>query len=744
MMLLSQCNLCRYTTALLLLFACFALQSRTATRIHGSVLDAATGAPLNGANITLENQAAGASTDASGRFELVNLFPGDYILNISYIGYQPREQRVQVTGDQPVVLNIRLQPAVVQLRDVVVEADSPGERGRTTVINDQTLRRTGAEDLGQALQSVGGLAVTSSGGNGASAGLSIRGSETNQVLVLLDGRRLNDPVSGEVDLAQIPVQSVKRVEITKGAASARYGSGALGGVVNIVTGGEHSNQIRLRTRLGSYGFFTTEPSVSLQTQHINATLSYQRQSADNAYPYAFQTADDEHSSRQRVNADMSRNNLFAGADARYGDHSIGVKAQLYDTRRGLPGSIYSLTPWAESRIQRHTLTLNYRFQRNTLELTGSLAYADHQTTDKNLWPDNAALKYRSTPRYRFSSRTVSPRTKWMLNYKANGWWRIRCGMEARVLEFENRDELRSASVTLAETTEHSYGVFMDQQLTARSRFVKLSLHSMLRFDRTVLDHTSGDRVIDQWSPAVNAYLSPAGYENLSLRASWSRGFRLPTYADLFYRDFRVQGQADLLPETSLNREFGVTWTLQTPWQPSIDASRFHYSINNMIVWRMGNFQVFSPDNTDARVHGEEISVQTEIPASRVQLHGHYMHIRSINKNKNITLFNNHLPYRPRHTVKAGISMQVPDWHARLNARVVGERFLNQANTKHLPGYTVVDFTTSYTLHIRHADLTLQLQINNLLDERYQIIRDMPMPPREWRLGLEYSLNRNFF
>lgn len=103
-----------------------------------------------------------------------------------------------------------------------------------TVISSADIEMMGAHTLADVLNNVSGLQVDDRGGVGVPAGFDILGSDPRHVLVLLDGVALNDPASGDVDPASIPVQNVERVEVIKGPASSAWGS-ALGGVVNIVT-----------------------------------------------------------------------------------------------------------------------------------------------------------------------------------------------------------------------------------------------------------------------------------------------------------------------------------------------------------------------------------------------------------------------------------------------------------------------------------------------------------------------------
>ena len=132
--------------------------------------------------------------------------------------------------------------SAVVIDEIVVTATRMAEpllkaSASITVVTAEEIAARGATRLDEVLQDVVGLHVVSSGPRGSLSSASIRGSEAAQVLVLIDGVRLNSPQYGQFDLNQLPVavNEIEQVEVLRGAASALYGSNALGGVINIIT-----------------------------------------------------------------------------------------------------------------------------------------------------------------------------------------------------------------------------------------------------------------------------------------------------------------------------------------------------------------------------------------------------------------------------------------------------------------------------------------------------------------------------
>ncbi|MDB5583515.1 MAG: hypothetical protein JWR80_8691, partial [Bradyrhizobium sp.] len=157
-----------------------------------------------------------------------------------------------------------------QPSEVVVTADrEPEPISRTgssiSVVKGETLATSNPGSLVDALRTVPGLDISESGGPGSTTNIRLRGANTGQTLVMIDGIRINDPTaaSGDFDFAMFAPSAIERIEVLKGPQSALYGSDAMGGVVNIITKkGSGPAQFNVRTEGGSYGTAVTNGSVT--------------------------------------------------------------------------------------------------------------------------------------------------------------------------------------------------------------------------------------------------------------------------------------------------------------------------------------------------------------------------------------------------------------------------------------------------------------------------------------------------
>jgi outer membrane cobalamin receptor len=226
--------------ALTFWFSAVAAAAQADARIVGRVVDP-DGRPVAGATVIVEGPGPAPRTvvaDAAGRFGTSGLAAGRYRVRASSTGLAagPVDVRLGAGGSEEIELRTRLTAVDEQLTVTATQVDTPLSRvpDSTTVISGAEVQTRQQFALGQVLRSAPGVTVQQSGGPGSVTSLFIRGSESDQTLVLVDGVRAN-AFGGGIDLSQIPLADVERVEIVRGPQSALYGADAIGGVVHLLT-----------------------------------------------------------------------------------------------------------------------------------------------------------------------------------------------------------------------------------------------------------------------------------------------------------------------------------------------------------------------------------------------------------------------------------------------------------------------------------------------------------------------------
>lgn len=247
------------TSVCCLLFSASFSQNRTA-KITGKITDEG-GLPIPGALVKIQNHTASAVSDVDGVFKLEKLNAGNYVLVVSSVGMSPQQKQISVKEGNELNVNFKLANSVQQLQTVnVIGRTETQETNRqafnVTAIDAKKLYNT-TLDISGALDRVAGVRVRESGGVGSNFNLSINGFSGNNIRYFIDGIPM-DNFGSSFQINNIPINIAERIEVYKGVVPIWLGSDALGGAVNIVTGGRNRNYIDASY---SYGSFNTHRSV---------------------------------------------------------------------------------------------------------------------------------------------------------------------------------------------------------------------------------------------------------------------------------------------------------------------------------------------------------------------------------------------------------------------------------------------------------------------------------------------------
>ncbi len=204
--------------------------------IVGTVYDIKNNSPLPAATVYIEELEKGVITDTEGVFRITGVPDGTYTLKVQYLGYNPTEKTVR-TDKGARSNDIGLKPENLSLSEVIISEKSQARILREqampiSVISMQQLQGT-VSDVQSILAKTVGVTIRATGGLGSTSRLSVRGLEGKRIGFFIDETPMADQ-SDFVDLNDIPVDMIDRIEIYKGVVPAKFGGSAMGGAVNIV------------------------------------------------------------------------------------------------------------------------------------------------------------------------------------------------------------------------------------------------------------------------------------------------------------------------------------------------------------------------------------------------------------------------------------------------------------------------------------------------------------------------------
>ena len=221
-------------TFLLLLFS-LSISAQNTAELIGTVTDKVTHQPLIGADVYIKELNKGVSTDARGQYRLAHLPEGNYTVWFSFLGYQTFGKKISVKGQ--VRSDVSLKEQAEEISGVTVSGKSIAHQKKeqsmpVTVIDMSNLRGTVSSVQDILLKTVG-ITLRSSGGVGSSSRISVRGLEGKRIGFFIDELPLGEQTD-YIDINDIPIDMIDRIEIYKGVVPARFGGSSLGGAINIV------------------------------------------------------------------------------------------------------------------------------------------------------------------------------------------------------------------------------------------------------------------------------------------------------------------------------------------------------------------------------------------------------------------------------------------------------------------------------------------------------------------------------
>ena len=714
-------------------------RGQSVEKVVGYVIDESNGMPLIGANVVVLGTSQGASTDINGRFQISNLYNGEYSIIAQYVGYESIVKSVQIQMDRPVNIMFRLKPTVVKVDDIEIVAERAEQTSDRIieVIRHEDIRRLGAKDVGDVLKTLNAVEIAETGGLGSKKTISIRGSNANQVLVLLDDVPLNDQMSGEVDLSQIPVDMIESIKVHKGGSSPAFGNGAIAGVVQIETRKVFKKYISLQMQTGSFQYQQFNPSFSGVYKNFGYYTSFGYTENKGDFEFSYEHGNETINAVQQ-NADFISRNYFSRFYYDLKDNRLTAHLQLFNSERGLPGQKRRWSICARSHNERNLYGFDFNRNKKVYAVTMSYRITDEETANVNLPPDTLSAAYKGN-KYNYVYNVENKLFIAKVKYFPKNWIYLTIGFDKSHLSYNDEDFLDFISpIGHAKDKSHSFSSDHEIKFKQPKLLMQGQIHSYIRYDEFRLESKKTRRFEHQTSPGIGANLQFGNKYKVFLRGNFSRSFRIPTFADLFYQDGRVIGKHDLLPEKGKNKEFNCGFDIQWFGDWTSEYAVFQNKIDDLIYWTKQAHDTFTPANTDAQIDGYEYNLSYTSPNEWVIIDAGYTHLEPLNKSKNITLYDKIITFRPQDTFKGKIEWHIKSSYLILQYRHIGKRFTTITNTYAAPEYEVFDLTSGLTKNFHHFSSTCSFAVLNVFDEEYELVQNMSIPGRQWRVGLNFK------
>ncbi|MBW6458441.1 MAG: TonB-dependent receptor, partial [FCB group bacterium] len=634
--------------------------------LKGYIRDARTGKGIENASIYYGDLKTGTVSDPDGFFFLPAPGSGKDTLHVEMIGYK----RLAIPLRFPVgyTLSIDMETEVLNYGEqvTVTAVRIPKSLWDNSVsmelIGQEQIQSASARHVADLLEPVRSLMLRDYGGAGNMKTVSLRGASAGQVLFLQDGRRMNDPQNGEVDLSLIPVNNLERIEIVRGGTSAIYGADAVGGVINLITRTPSVREplrIALRNTLGSYRTAGIESDISGRIGKLGFLASYHFLSSDGNYTYTDKLGE----TQVRENNDVLRHRVYTslhytGSDPVRGPE-IRVDYNYLNSERGAPGTIGFYYYYARMQDEQHDV--NASMLLKTKDLRHTMHARAYFTDHFNHYTNNDPLSPFMNADDRYTTRALG--SEFRMESRFSPLVKLHYGIGVRA------DQLMEFDVRRI-----SYYAF----LTDESIFsFKNPLIRSLRISPSLRFNGNSD-FSDQLTPKIGFLLKTGKDFSLDLMANTGLSYRAPTFNDLYWpADAYTSGNPDLDPEYGFDWDAGFRFAFK---DIMIESMYFRNRYRNLIAWTPVE-GIWRPENiSDALIFGIENSLRIVIIPEHIFLSSNYTWLQSHNLSADEAEYNKKLIYRPEHCANVTLHASLGGFTLQYAGRLTGKRYTDSYNT----------------------------------------------------------------
>lgn len=774
--------------------------SALAQTLSGTVTNAA-GKPLANATVEIEALKRVTSTNELGEFTFSNVKEGDYTLHIFASGFAHLHEHAQVQSDNAEGANFVLARSAIEVIDVhatpmhlsVMESATP-----VSVLSGETLRRQQAATLGDTLEKLPGV-QSNFHGNVASTPI-IRGLSGPRVLITQNGLDVSDVSRVGPDHAVASEASTaKQIEVLRGPATLFFGSGAIGGVVNVVdqrvpTSTETRGEFVLETqtvndqKLGTFNVTTGVDNIAFYAD------GFYRDSNDYETPVA-PDIDDPDGAHVVENSNEESNGFTLGTSYLFDQGYVGVAVERFEREYGVPGHSHGgdTSVFADLEQTKYQLLGEYNFTNDFLQSVHFRAgYTDYEHAEV----EGGLLGTT------FSNETEELRVE--LLHKPMAGWRGGISLHYKGSDvfaqgeeaFTPPSEMEMFAVALME--ERHFGDFL-VQLGARAESVTLDASSVLLpeldahehddehdHDEHAHDEHEGSEFVRQF--AVDQEFTPislsAGVvytinESYNVGVSLSRSERAPSASELLSfgphigtRTYEIGALFDLseegefvLSQTAIDLETANNIDLtfrKTQGDVGFVFNAFYNQVDNYYFQEeTGLFAESGHDHDhDEEGHGEEEHSEDEhsdeLPvylfgSADAILHGFELQVAwQTTDNLKLDFFADYVKARlkdggalPRTSpmrVGSHVAYTLDNIRADLDITYFAKQDDISTFETETDGYTLVDASITYDIPLGDIDLSVYLSGENLTDEEARVhtsfLKDIaPRPGRNFAFGV---------
>lgn len=773
-----------YTT-ILLLFVSFNLFTQKTGEIRGFVSNKTTEEKLTGANLRILNTKLGTSTNSKGYFEIKNVPVGNHTIQVSFLGYKTQFKKIKISANTTQFVEFTLKEKEESLKEIIITAKSEARKIReeampVSVISMQQIQGI-ASNVKDVLSKTVGVTIRSSGGVGSASRISLRGLEGKRIGFFIDEIPMND-YSDFVDVNDVPVEMIDRIEIYKGIVPAKFGGSAMGGAVNIVIKPYPPKYIDVNYTIGSFNTHKASLVLKMNPEDrkyefgVGGVYTY----SDNNYD--MQSPFDDDLIIKRDHDQFKKKIIAASFKTRnWWFDKIEFEPIFIETYKQIQGIEYNIQH-AHSKSKAYVLVNNHiekeNFLLEGLDFHFNLAYGftEFGFIDTAKFRTNwDGTHYSPVSQLggeigRWASNSENPKhhlvNKLNLNYLIDKQHAINLNSVLNFASSNPKDPIKDKVVgykTNYKSNMKSWVLGVNYDFTSKNDKFLNSFTTKYYFYgmKTKIAKFSASEIEN-----VDMKKSDFGISN-ALRYRFTSNFlgklslaydvRLPAENELLGDGYTIAPSGNLIPERNTSFNFGVLYDLTGKHSSNlqIELNSYHMYLKNMIRYTGGYLQSQYQNFGEMNTIGTEIDIKADLTN---WLYGYanvtYQDLRDVRQyeanssNPNPTK-GSRMPNIPYFMANAGLEFHKQNLFGgkKQNTRVyIDGSFIDEYlydfeqsiyQERRIP--RTLYFNTGFEQSFKNRKYSIMLRINNLTNTRMVSEFNRPLPGINFLLRLRYLL-----
>lgn len=640
------------------------------------------------------------------------------------------------------------------IQDIIINM----KRQEVGVISSQKLsglelEKLNSNSVADAVRYFSGVQLKDYGGIGGMKTVNIRAMGTQHVGVFYDGIPVGNAQNGIVDLGRFSLDNLESISLYNGQKSEIFqaardfgssGSIYLKSRVPVFKDNKSTN-VNINYRSGSFG--VVNPSVIVEQKlgnQISISLNTEYLTGDGKYPFHQRVALPDGSLGwekygTRTGGAIEALRAEAGVFGKLNNGNWKLKGYYYDSERGVPGAIvknvdtFSSTQWDKNLFVQGSLekeiSPKYKFLVNAKFADDYTHYYNDNPGGTPILIDNT---YKQMEFYISTAHQYSPYPFWKINLSADYQYNT---LDANLRQF-------------AYPQRNTELVALASQLDFKK--VKIQGSILGTFVQEKIENTTFS-VPDnrsEFTPTFFASYQPFSGSDLKLHGFYKRIFRMPTFNDLYYTDI---GSSQLKPEFTNQYDLGITYNkdFETGALNNINliADAYYNQVQDKIIaYPKGQqFRWVMVNLGEVEIKGVDVSAQTiwllgENFLLSNRLTYTFTQALDVTQTKVSSYYKHQIPYTAKHNGSALLGLTYKDWQLNYSFIYVGERYNMSENIPEnyeQPWYTH-DISGTKEFAFNNWKFRLGLEVNNLLNQNFSVIKNFPMPGRNYRVSLRIN------